>query len=679
MGPPQSVFDPAADLTDPTHFYDLPYPSDLRLTPAGRPDLRGFPRRGNLVPGVIELAGDRPGWPVIALGYLRFTAPLQPRSPDRVLGPDDPSAPVMLVDVDPASPDRGRRYPVVAATPPEDGYLPANTLAVGARPGVILRPGRRYAFVVRRSLGDTAGRPLEADPRFVALRSGKTPPGPRGEALVTLYRPLWETLAMTGVALEEVVSATVFTTGDVVADTAALGDRVLARHDARVEGLALAPGDSPTRHPRFCQLNGRVRMPQFQRGVPPYNTDGTFDLDETGTPRAQTVTTPAGYDNVPVTLTLPRTAMPAGGYPLVLYLHGSGGLSTQAVDRGTWRRRSPTHPCPQGVEVWEGVEGCNTLGQGPAHLLAPRGFGTAAAALPVNPERLPGAGGTAYLNLANLRAFRDTFRQGVIESRLFIEALEGVRIPAALLAQCTGASLPAGATEARYDLTRLVAMGQSMGGMYTNMVAATDPRVRAAIPTGAGGHWGYFILQTQLIPGAALALRPLLGTNIPLTFLHPGLAMLETGWEAAEPIVYTPRLARDPLPDHPVRPVYQPAGQGDSYFPTVVFDAMALAYGHTQAGAQVWPTMQTALGLQGLGGIVPYPVRNNRTGGPMATPYTGVVVQFAGDGVYDPHAIYSQLDAVKYQYGCFAESFQRTGAARVPDPTGRGADDPCGE
>ena len=45
-----------------------------------------------------------------------------------------------------------------------------------------------------------------------------------------------------------------------------------------------------------------------------------------------------------------------------------------------------------------------------------------------------------------------------------------------------------------------------------------------------------------------------------------------------------------------------------------------------------------------------------------------MVVQYEGDGVYDPHAIYSQLDSVKYQYGCFFETFLKTGAAVVPAP-----------
>ena len=75
----------------------------------------------------------------------------------------------------------------------------------------------------------------------------------------------------------------------------------------------------------------------------------------------------------------------------------------------------------------------------------------------------------------------------------------------------------------------------------------------------------------------------------------------------------------------------------------------------------VWPTMQDALALEGLDGIVPYPVTNEPDLGATARTYTGVVVQYEGDGVYDPHAIYSQLDAVKYQYGCFLSTFLEDG------------------
>ena len=85
-----------------------------------------------------------------------------------------------------------------------------------------------------------------------------------------------------------------------------------------------------------------------------------------------------------------------------------------------------------------------------------------------------------------------------------------------------------------------------------------------------------------------------------------------------------------------------------------------------------WPSdlRLTAAGTPEMSGF-PYPVKNNRASA-ASVAYTGVVVQYSGDGIEDPHAIYRQLDAVKYQYGCFLDSFLRTGAAAVvaPQPAG---------
>jgi hypothetical protein len=106
----------------------------------------------------------------------------------------------------------------------------------------------------------------------------------------------------------------------------------------------------------------------------------------------------------------------------------------------------------------------------------------------------------------------------------------------------------------------------------------------------------------------------------------------------------------------------------------VVYDAAALAYNHREGGDLVWPSMQIALGLDGLDGFIPYPVSQDLQSVDGA-PYTGVVIQYLGDGVYDPHALYTQLDAVKYQYGCFFASFLRDGFATVPAPAPLGT--PC--
>src|SRR5204863_93719 len=92
-----------------------------------------------------------------------------------------------------------------------------------------------------------------------------------------------------------------------------------------------------------------------------------------------------------------------------------------------------------------------------------------------------------------------------------------------------------------------------------------------------------------------------------------------------------------------------------------------LSYGHNEAGNVQWSSMQDALKLASLDGLLQYPVKQNRLS-QDGTPYTGVVVQYQGDGIEDPHAIYRQLDAVKYQYGCFLETFLAWAATRPSQP-----------
>ena len=70
--PPATIaFDPNAKLDAEGAFFDFPYPSDLRLSTDGTPDLASFPD-----PGVPILAGlklgatQRKGFPVVPVGYF---------------------------------------------------------------------------------------------------------------------------------------------------------------------------------------------------------------------------------------------------------------------------------------------------------------------------------------------------------------------------------------------------------------------------------------------------------------------------------------------------------------------------------------------------------------------------------------------------------------------------------
>jgi hypothetical protein len=667
--PTMAVFDTSADLTSPAHFFDFPYPSDSRLKADGTPELSGFPNptASAVLGGLLAIAGQRRGFPVVPVAYFRFSAPVAAQDVTKTL-PAAPATPILLLDVDPMSPERGTLFPTVASTLASDGYVPANVLAVAARPGIVLKPNRKYAFIVQRGLNDATGRPLAVAPPLASLESQTT----AGSGLATELAPLWAALPQAHVAVTDVAAATVFTTGDVVADTFDLSTKVLGAYSVDITNITLDPKSAT--YSGFCALHGQVTYPQFQQGSPPYDTGGSFQIGADGLP------VKTRDEVAPITFTIPSAPMPSGGYPVAVFFHGTGGVSDAIVDRGIWRPETDTTHCPEGqmLDTWNGVTGCNTPGQGPGYVLAPHGIAMAASALPLNPQRYPAGANQAfpeYFNINNVASLRDIFRQGVLEQRLFIDALARVSIPPSVLAACAGATLPAGEAAFHFRTDPLLAQGQSMGAMYVNMIGAVEPRIKAVTATGAGGFWSYFILETQFIANIRGNIGLLLALRGDFSFMHPALAAVQTALEPADPIVYMPRVGYDPLPGHASRPIYEPHGEGDSYFPTTVQDAVAMSYRNKEAGAAIWPTMQDALTLENLQGIVPYPVASNLTSMDSSTKYTGAAIQYMGDGIYDPHAIYSQLDAVKYQYGCFFETLVTAGTATIPAPAPLGT--PC--
>ncbi len=643
---PEASFDPKEE--GDVAFFDFPYPSDLRLTPNGEPDIAKFPNPGvSALVGLKKAAGERKGFPVVPAGYFRFTKALAPRDPE-VLVDGGAKAPILLLDVDPASPERGTAIPVVAQTPNTDPYVPPNLLAIGARPGIVLAPKRKYAFVVTKGVGLEDGSEPAPPKLLAALARGETPAGAKGAALRDLYAPLWETLDKAGVARADVVGATVFTTGDVVAETSELGDRVLAAYQPELMDLVLEPDDK-TRWPELCHVRATIVFPQFQKGTPKFDTEGMFEFGADGLPMKQR------DERVPVSLAIPKKPMPAGGYPLIVYFHGSGGVARQHIDGGD----------PE----------LNPNDRWPATVMAARGFAMAGSSLPISPERVPGAKDYDYINANNLVVVRDTFRQGIFESRMLLSALEKVRIPPAVIAGCPGPTLPAGEDAYRFA-PNVHAQGQSMGGMYTNLVAASDPRIKLAVPTGAGGYWAYFLLKTTYIENVGGLLSIILKTPERMSLVHPAMQISETGIEAVDPIVSANRIAKRPLANHPVRPIYQPVGKDDSYFPTVIYDAMVLSYGHPRAGDDAWPTMKEAQKLLSLDTSAQYPVKENLTSETGAK-YTGVAVQWATDGSFDSHGIYKRVPEIIHQYACFHETFAKNGVAVVSPPGP--VDAPCAE
>ena len=96
----QASFDLDMDPARVGFFFDLPWPSDLRLKPDGRPELGAFrnPRGLPVVDTFLKLAGERKGYPVVPVAYFHFSAALAARDGAQEV-PPGPEAPVLLFDV----------------------------------------------------------------------------------------------------------------------------------------------------------------------------------------------------------------------------------------------------------------------------------------------------------------------------------------------------------------------------------------------------------------------------------------------------------------------------------------------------------------------------------------------------------------------------------------------------
>ncbi|MCA9771274.1 MAG: hypothetical protein KC466_02640, partial [Myxococcales bacterium] len=279
------------DLSGGGGFYDLPFPTDLRLDAEGRPDLSGFPNpTANAVVDLLTTVAheDARGWSTGMPVYLAFTAPIDtPQLPEDPRAFEDPASPIQLIDVDPASPERGRRFPLrVTLNPFDQSYRVGNLLEIIPVLGVELREETTYAVIVTDDAPTLGFSTLVANPDLTAVLFGLNPGGALGAEAVDVYAPLRDQLALEGVNPATVAAATVFTTGDVVKATFDLSQHVVENYDVSLENLEVDPDDGAD-HDRFCEIIGTVDFPQFQQGTPPFDTEGLFELGSDGMPIEQ--------------------------------------------------------------------------------------------------------------------------------------------------------------------------------------------------------------------------------------------------------------------------------------------------------------------------------------------------------------------------------------------------------
>lgn len=626
---------PRVEYASPA-LWDAPWPDERLRRADGTVDVSSFPnpRRTAIVEQILAVLSDASGFGTSSAIYFPLEAAIDPASLPDVHESIETEASVFLVDVDPESPDRGARQPIVARFDVDPGRFGVpNLLSLLPLQGRPLRPGRFYAAVVTTHVKAADGSALLVAPSTAALVRGEAPGG-LSEPALAAHRDALTALRELEVDDASIAAMAVFRTWDPTAELAAARAQLL---DAEPP----APGAFEAREvfEDYCVYRATIRMPVFQSGEPPYtNEGGGWVRDGEGRLALQSEAESALW------ITLPRRAVPAEGFPAAVFIRTGGGGDRPLVDRG-----------PHAEAGGEAEPGT-----GPAMHFARAGFAGVSVDGPLGGLRNLADWDEqfAIFNINNPIALRDNIRQSALELMLLARVLAELEIDAS---SCEGLA----ASDVRLDVSRLALMGHSMGATIAPLVAALEPAYRATILSGAGASWIANIIDKKSpveVRPLAEALLGYITQRHTITEHDPVLSLLQWAGEPADPQVYARMVSTEDDPRH----VLMFQGILDTYIPPPVANALSLALGVDLAGEALdvthpeYPALAPLLPLAGR-----EPIDLPASGNLFAGQATAVVVQHLEDGIEDGHEVVYQSAAPQLQYRCFLESLI-DGVPRVP-------------
>jgi hypothetical protein len=617
-----SLFSVPGGPNPPADFYALPFPNDIRRGADGRLDLAAYPALNPVVDRFpAAIAANLDGFGLNAAMFVRFGGPVDaaslPPTPEASLMD---GASVYLVNVDPRSPGRGAKTPLLFRFEPRPGsVIGANWLAALPYPGFPLDEGTTHALVVTKRVTIGAAAALPSDD-FIAIAAADTPGAAALAAAQATYQPLWDFLDQPGGdERADVVNAAVFTTQRATDLMAPLRRKIRSLPAPAATGIVRF-----TAFGQFFMYDGTFASPNFQVGEPPYLVSGgEIQLGADGLPVVQRM------EPLRVSFAIPRITPPASGWPVVIIGMGTGSTYHSYYDTTV------------------------------VDALAASGL----AAISIDPvlsaARNPGGNPESdFYNVGNPQASRNNTLQGAADNFSIVRLVQGFAYDEPPAGSDPGRTI-------RFDPANIYYFGHSQGGLTGAPFLAFEPDVKAAVLSGTAG----LLFEVLLGKTQPFDISAVVATQIPddpLDEFNPVLAMLQTWVERSEPANYAPLLARAPVTGddgQPLAPkdVYQSEGFDDHWVPNRSFEAFATALGGNQIygrdGLSPWPTVK-GLALRGRDVLSP-PVTGNLAG------KTVVLAQYRQATGSDGHFVAFEVPAAAWAWSNFLRTRVTTGTATL--------------
>lgn len=570
---------PHAEVLD---WGDVPFPSDLHRDDRGAIRLGALPTVGAETPlhaAMRDLVQQRDGFCATCNVYFPVDGAIDAATLPTEGTPSAGDA-VLLADVDPASPERGRLFSLRLQWDAETGLLALRPVR-----GVALHQRRRYAAVVTTALRASDGSPLGASETFRQVRRRTSSGDAELDRARTVLAPALDELERLGIGRNRIVALAAFTTEAVTAD-------VLAARAAVQGGAPLAV--SIDRRRRGVEIDELLGVPGEDRpgiDVPPaMGVAGTRSIAHgaiaevvTGTMLAPRIVSGAGTDigtalrdaqgaivagprePVPFVLTLPQA--PAGPpLPVVVAHHGfnasrttgfataetaaRAGVAVLAIDAFQHGERATS--ARDLLHAMRGdVAGADGFAETEPLEVSARVFGLVGAAPGL--ELFPGYSLGALLQFgADVASAVRVLRDGALAEALRADGL---------------------AEFAGFDSQRIGFIGNSLGAVVGASVLVAEPDVRFAVQNVPPGSIVETLAESpEFRPLVDALFLPTLGVVGPFDevgrqlLFDPIIDLSRWILEPVEPLALAPYLLRDPV---------RPGGAADIVFQVAALDEVA--------------------------------------------------------------------------------------------------------
>lgn len=494
----------------------------------------------------------------------------------------EPELQTRIVDLT-AGPTFGERQAIgVFVTNGRNRYICPNYVAVRPALANPYKAGHTYGVIMKKGVQScpnrdggkcSGGTPAKQHPDFAAMLGGSKPSDAALGDAWDAYQPLRDWMTKEKLAADDLLVATVFTVGDPARVATKLETSVKAATAPAAEGwvkcdtgVASPCAQADEKEGRACgaasadfdEWHALIDVPVFQQGQAPYLKDGGAMATSGSGP-----ITPVRTEKVCMAVTVPKGTPPAGGWPVALYAHGTGGSFRSHVTDGTAKALSSVD-LGSGTSVRFAVVGIDQAQHGPR-----RGDSK------LHPNDL-------FFNFANPQAARYNALQGAADQHA--------------LARFFGASptIPDGASGVKLDGSKLVYWGHSQGATHGALFLARDTTVKGAVLSGEGGSLMDALLTKTKPVNIKDALWLALSEAGPssVDVWHPVLSLLQSWIDPSDPMELAAATVRVPgatAGSSTIRSVFQPFGKDDTYTPWEVQATFALAAGLAYVGPEVDP------------------------------------------------------------------------------------------